>query len=188
MKINNIYNIDCLEGLKKLKDNSIDSDVTDPPYGLSKEPNIEEVLNHWLNDTKYEHPSKGFMGKEWDSFVPSPIIWKEVYRVLKPGGYMLCFAGTRTYDLMCMGIRLAGFEIRDMISWLYGQGFPKSHNISKAIDKKLGKERKVVGKTQGMMSKSGISYGKYGGFKAGKIVVTIASSEDAKKWEGWGTA
>ena len=78
------------------------------------------------------------MGKEWDSFVPQPIFWKEVYRVLKPGGFVLSFAGTRTYDWMVMAIRFAGFEVRDMIGWLYGSGFPKSHQQD--IDKRGGKQ------------------------------------------------
>jgi len=114
---------------------SVSSVVTDPPYGLSKEPNIVEMLNHWLINEEYIHNSKGFMGKDWDSFVPNPSIWKEAYRVLKPGGYLLCFAGTRTYDLMCISLRLAGFEIRDQIDWIFGSGFPKSQDISKMIDK-----------------------------------------------------
>lgn len=98
----------CLEVLKDLPDNSIDSVVTDPPYGLS------------------------FMGKKWDYDVPSVEIWKEVLRVLKPGGYLLSFGGTRTYHRMVVAIEDAGFEIRDQIQWLYGSGFPKSHNVEKA--------------------------------------------------------
>jgi DNA modification methylase len=188
LELNRIYNMDNLEGMKLLDDNSVDSIVTDPPYGLSKEPNIIEVLTHWLNDEEYKHPSKGFMGKEWDSFVPGPAIWKEVFRVLKPGGHLLCFAGTRTYDLMCMSIRLAGFEIRDCIQWLYGSGFPKSHDISKAIDKKLGADREVIGKSRGVGKKGGETYSKYGGFKAGEIEITAPATPEAQQWDGWGTA
>lgn len=106
---------DNVQSLKKLPDNSIDSIVSDPPYGLS------------------------FMGKKWDYDVPSVDFWKEVYRVLKPGGHVLSFGGTRTYHRMTVNIEDAGFEIRDQIMWLYGSGFPKSHNISKAIDKKYGR-------------------------------------------------
>jgi len=135
---NKVIHGDCLEILKDIPDNSVDAVVTDPPYGLSKSPDIAEVITHWLNDTEYKHPGKGFMGKAWDSFVPHPMIWKEVIRVLKPGGHVLCFAGTRTVDLMGISLRFAGFEIRDMVSWVYGSGFPKSHNISKAIDKMGG--------------------------------------------------
>jgi DNA modification methylase len=189
--VNKIYNMDCLEGLKLLDDNSIDSIVTDPPYGLSKEPNIVEVLTHWLNDKEYKHPSKGFMGKEWDSFVPSPTIWKEVLRVLKPGGHLLCFAGTRTYDLMCMSIRLAGFEIRDQIQWIYGSGFPKSHDISKAIDKKAGAEREVICDNPNARPNSQPKYSLDGENKNFQIKVqpiTAPSTLEAQQWDGWGTA
>ena len=103
---------DSLEVLKDFEDNYFDSVVTDPPYGLA------------------------FMGKKWDYDVPKVELWKEVYRVLKPGGHLLSFAGSRTYHRMAVNIEDAGFEIRDMLGWLYGSGFPKSHNIGKAIDKK----------------------------------------------------
>jgi site-specific DNA-methyltransferase (adenine-specific) len=106
-----IFNGDNMVGLKKLKDNSVDSIVTDPPYGLS------------------------FMNKKWDYDVPTVELWKEVYRVLKPGGHILSFGGTRTYHRMVVNIEDAGFEIRDQIMWLYGSGFPKSHNIEKNIKK-----------------------------------------------------
>jgi len=112
-----IYNQDCLYKLKELKDNSVDSIVTDPPYGLS------------------------FMGKKWDYDVPSVEIWVECLRVLKPGGYLLSFAGSRTYHRMAVRIEDAGFEIRDQIMWIYGSGFPKSMNISKQIDKKNGQSK-----------------------------------------------
>lgn len=114
-----IYNGHCLEVLKTLPDNSLDSVVTDPPYGLSKQPDIAEVLRHWLNGDDYEHTGGGFMGKDWDSFVPGPSVWKECLRVLKPGGHLLAFAGTRTVDLMGISLRLGGFEIRDTITNLY---------------------------------------------------------------------
>ena len=121
LEINKIYNEDCLEGMKRLPDNSIDAIVTDPPYGLS------------------------FMGKKWDYDVPSQEIWEEALRVLKPGGYLLSFAGTRTYHRMAVRIEDAGFEIRDMISWLYGSGFPKSLNIGKATLKLIEQELKKQG-------------------------------------------
>ena len=126
---------DCLEVLRTFPDNSIDSIVTDPPYGLSKEPDMAEVLRHWLAGDDYQHKSGGFMGKTWDSFVPGPSVWKECLRVLKPGGHLLAFFGTRTQDMGTLAIRLAGFEIRDSIAWVYGSGFPKSMDVSKAIDK-----------------------------------------------------
>ena len=120
---------DCLEVLHTLPDSSIDSIVTDPPYGLSKEPEMTEVLRHWLAGDDYQHKGSGFMGKSWDSFVPGPAIWREALRVLKPGGHLLAFFGSRTYDMGTLSIRLAGFEIRDQIMWLYGSGFPKSRNL-----------------------------------------------------------
>lgn len=107
----NIHLGNCLEVLKGIPDNSVDSIVTDPPYGLS------------------------FMGKKWDYDVPEQAIWEECLRVLKPGGHMLAFAGTRTQHRMAVRIEDAGFEIRDMIAWVYGSGFPKSMDVSKAIDK-----------------------------------------------------
>ncbi|WP_246772955.1 DNA methyltransferase [Paenibacillus polymyxa] len=127
---------DCLEVLREMPSNSVDSVVTDPPYGLSKEPNITEVLTKWVAGEPYDHGHGGFMGKSWDSFVPHPDVWKEVYRVLKPGGHALVFAGTRTQDLMTIALRLGGFEIRDVIEWLYFSGFPKSMDVGKAFDKR----------------------------------------------------
>jgi hypothetical protein len=105
---------DCLDVLRTLPDNSVDACVTDPPYGLS------------------------FMGKKWDYDVPTVEVWVEVLRVLKPGGHLLCFAGTRTQHRMAVRIEDAGFEIRDMIAWVYGSGFPKSLDIGKSIDKHGG--------------------------------------------------
>jgi hypothetical protein len=120
---------DCLEVLRGLPDCSVDAIVTDPPYGLSKEPNVVEVLNHWIVGDDYKHKGSGFMQAAWDSFVPGPSVWKEVFRVLKPGGHLLAFAGTRTQDLMAISLRMAGFEFRDCLMWAFGSGFPKSHNL-----------------------------------------------------------
>jgi len=128
---------DSLDKLKTLEENSVDSVVTDPPYGLS------------------------FMGKKWDYDVPSVDLWKEVYRVLKPGGHLLSFAGSRTYHRMAVNIEDAGFEIRDQIMWVYGSGFPKSHNIGKAVDKlrgtvadELPTEPMITGTEVGAISKN----------------------------------
>ena len=130
---------DCLEELKKLEDNSVDAVVCDPPYGLSntKPAQVADVLKAWVTgDTEAAPTTKGgFMNASWDSFVPPPAVWEECMRVLKPGGHMAVFAGARTQDLMGLSIRLAGFEIRDTLGWVYSQGFPKSMDISKAIDK-----------------------------------------------------
>ena len=117
-----LHSGDCLELLATLPDNSVDSIATDPPYGLS------------------------FMGKKWDYDVPKVEIWEECLRVLKPGGHLLAFAGTRTQHRMAVRIEDAGFEIRDMIAWVHGSGFPKSLDVSKAIDKAAGAEREVIGK------------------------------------------
>lgn len=183
-----------IEYLKTLPDNSVDSIVTDAPYGLSAEPNVYEVMKDWVEKGYHEVKAKsGFMGKEWDKFVPQPIFWKEVIRVLKPGGHVLCFFGTRTYDWGVMAMRFAGFEIRDQIQWLYGSGFPKSMDISKAIDKQAGATRKVVGKRmdgryayEGTDITGGNLVGGSGPKEIG--VITAAETEEAKKWEGWGTA
>ena len=130
---------DCLEELKNLDDNSIDAVICDPPYGLSntKPQQVADVLKAWVTGDTVSVPAKrgGFMGKDWDSFVPPPAVWEECMRVLKPGGHMAVFAGARTQDLMGLSIRLAGFEIRDTLGWITGSGFPKSMDISKAIDK-----------------------------------------------------
>ena len=133
---------DSTEVLKQFPDNCFSAVVCDPPYGLSAQPDMREVLKHWMAGDDYEHGGSGFMGKSWDSFVPGPKLWAEVFRVLKPGGHVLSFSGTRTYDLMVTAMRLASFDVRDKLdyyldvsgyrSWTYGSGFPKSHDIGKA--------------------------------------------------------
>ena len=154
---------DCLAQMKTLDDNSVDSIVSDPPYGIS------------------------FMAKKWDYDVPSVEVWKEAMRVLKPGGHALIACGTRTQHRMVCNIEDAGFEIRDVVSWIYGSGFPKSLNISKAIDKAAGAEREVVGKSArhggGVEFASGCS-----GFNTDVGCVTAPATEAAKQWDGWGTA
>jgi len=240
-----ILNGNSLEELKKFPDNYFHSVVTDPPYGLS------------------------FMGKKWDYDVPSVELWTEVFRVLKEGGYLLSFSGTRTQHRMAVNIEDAGFEIRDMIAWVYGSGFPKSHNIGKALDKRNGKtteefialgeyikekrgnlpqnkisklfpsktggltgcvsnwelgrnvptkeqwtilkrelnlnnnfdylinrieaEREVIGKQTNIANKGNENTGRYqwnteGQERKESIDITIPSTEQAKQWEGWGTA
>ncbi|RTA29630.1 hypothetical protein e2701_00063 [Klebsiella phage e270.1] len=188
-----VINLECLIGMRMMiADNSIDAVVTDPPYGLSKQPDMNEVLRHWLNGDDYVHTGGGFMGKTWDSFVPGPSIWKEVFRVLKPGGHLLAFFGTRTYDLGTLAIRLAGFEIRDQIDWVYGSGFPKSLDVSKAIDKAAGAERsEVIGKSARHNSRSfGSDAGDndYGTYVGGVPDILAPVTDEAKQWQGWGTA
>ena len=165
-----LYLGDCLDVLKTLPTNSVDSVVCDPPYGLS------------------------FMGKKWDYDVPSVEIWAECLRVLKPGGHLLAFAGTRTQHRMAVRIEDAGFEIRDMIAWVYGSGFPKSLDVSKAIDKAAGEEREVVGVREGFAKRAGLAErpntANAGGYanpqNAGQI--TAPATDAARQWQGWGTA
>lgn len=130
-----LHHGDCVEQMKRLPDNCVDAIVTDPPYGLSREPDMAEVLRHWRAGDDYVHKGAGFMGKSWDSFVPGPTVWREALRVLRPGGHVVAFYGTRTYDMGVLAMRLAGFEIRDQLAWVFGSGFPKSLDVSKAIDK-----------------------------------------------------
>lgn len=179
-----VINMECKLGMQlMIANNSIDAIVTDPPYGLSKQPKMEEVLKHWLAGDDYNATGSGFMGKSWDSFVPGPSIWKEAYRCLKPGAWAVVFAGSRTQDLMALSLRMAGFEIMDTGMWLYGSGFPKSLDISKAINKSLDTEREVIGK--GKSSKTAIwcESGDMGEFN-----ITKPATDQAKQWQGWGTA
>lgn len=122
-----ILNLDCLAGLGMLPDNSVDAIISDPPYGLSEHSpkDVHACLSAWLAGREYRPQKRGFMGRSWDSWVPGPEAWRECARVLKPGGHLLAFAGSRTQDLMGMAIRLAGLEMRDSIAWLYGSGMNK---------------------------------------------------------------
>jgi site-specific DNA-methyltransferase (adenine-specific) len=157
-----VYNGDVLEAMQGVEDNEVDAVLCDPPYGLSEHPDMMEVLRCWVDGKAYTHGKKGVLGKTWDSFVPGPEVWKEIYRALKPGGFALVFAGTRTFDLMGLALRLSGFEIRDTVMWVYGSGFPKSLDISRAMDKAVMAEREIVG--------------------------TKVNTYDARTWEGYGTA
>jgi site-specific DNA-methyltransferase (adenine-specific) len=167
-----LYQGDCLAVLAELADNSVDAIVTDPPYGLA------------------------FMGKRWDYDVPDGAIWAECLRVLKPGGHLLAFAGTRTQHRMAIRIEDAGFEIRDMIAWVYGSGFPKSLDVSKAIDKAAGEEREVVGKNQwhGRNPKGRKAVGDQRNYGVDTRtdnecnIITAPATPAARQWQGWGTA
>ena len=124
-----VVHADCLAALRDMPDASVDAVVTDPPYGLSNTTpaQVSETITRWVSgDREYLPSARGFMGHEWDGFVPPVAVWDECLRVLKPGGHLLAFAGSRTHDLMTLGIRLAGFGIRDSIAWLHAQGFPKA--------------------------------------------------------------
>ena len=152
--------------LKEFPDNSVDSIVTDPPYEL------------------------GFMGKKWDAsgIAFNVEVWQEALRVLKPGGHLLAFSGSRTYHRMAVAIEDAGFEIRDQIMWIYGSGFPKSLDVSKAIDKAAGAEREVVGTRPG-----GAGNGSVVGLGSPSVMdvnvpITFPATAEAKQWQGWGTA
>jgi len=155
-----------LDVIATLGDDSVDSIVTDPPYGLS------------------------FMGRKWDYDVPSVDIWQECFRVLKPGGHLLAFAGTRTQHRMAVNIEDAGFEIRDMIAWVYGSGFPKSMNVSKAIDKAAGVRGhdsvgfNVAGKTSGL----GVIQRPELRSDHPDYVKPQGITPEGQQWEGWGTA
>jgi hypothetical protein len=184
-------NIDLL---KAYPDNYFDSIVTDSPYGLGTEPDAIKLLQDWIDHGYHEIKGKGFMGKSWDAFVPQPALWKECFRVLKPGGYLLSFFGTRTYDWGTLAIRLAGFEIRDMICWHYGSGFPKSLDVSKKLDKMAGAERQIIG-SKGLNKFNGTRADK----NKGKLgldnrtfaqadALTAPCTDEAKEWAGYGTA
>lgn len=173
-----LFHGDCLEVLASLPDCSVDSVVTDPPYGL------------------------GFMGREWDDLPPGVEFAAECLRVLKPGGHMLAFGGSRTWHRLTCAIEDAGFEIRDSIAWLYGSGFPKSLDVSKAIDKAAGAEREVTGRTvtpfkvdaaasrgtslEGSVNGDFSKQTDDGGYRYTEH--TAPATPDAQRWQGWGTA
>jgi DNA modification methylase len=155
---------DCLLKLKELEPNSVDAIVTDPPYGLK------------------------FMGKKWDTSVPSVELWRECLRVLKPGGHVLSFGGTRTYHHMAMNIELAGFEIRDQLQWIYGSGFPKSTNVALRIDKEAGA---IGNRGKGFNAAGqGISLNQNKELRSDhpEYVPPEFKTDAAKEWQGWGTA
>ncbi len=201
---------DSLHVLATFADSSVDSIVTDPPYGLGKQPDALAMLRDWLDTGHHDVKGSGFMGKAWDSFVPQPALWKECLRVLKPGGHLLAFAGTRTMDLMALGLRIAGFELRDaighahdgggapLLAWCYGSGFPKSRDVSKAIDSEAGAVREVIGKSRysqpaalengGGVLRRGIGENCVGDNNRFTPNITAPATPAAARWQGWGTA
>jgi len=154
---------DCLEVMPTLAADSVDSIVSDPPYGLS------------------------FMGKGWDHGVPGQSFWAEALRVAKPGAHLLAFGGTRTYHRLACAIEDAGWEIRDCVMWVYGSGFPKSHDVSKAIDKAAGAER---GRATVRSKSVSTCYAQdeWTRLNAGTVLDPKAITPDAAQWSGWGTA
>ena len=154
---------DCLEVMRGLEGNSIDCIVTDPPYALE------------------------FMGKGWDKVLPSVEVWEECLRVAKPGAMLLAFGGTRTYHRLTCAIEDAGWEIRDCVMYVYGSGFPKSHNISKAIDKMKGTE-KIIGKGKAGKTALGQSSSWNKTYNPHEYNITEPNCPEAKKYDGYGTA
>ena len=188
----------CLEVLKTLPSNSIDAVVTDPPYGLSEHSDIQTMVRYWFVGKEFVNKSAGFMGKDWDSFVPGPEIWREVKRVLKPGGHVLAFAGSRTIDLMGISLRFAGLEIRDSIMcWLYS-GFPKSMNVGKAVDALVltgGSDSKSIKQANALRPGEAreAAFLPVNGIKStassgSNLVNDNPATEEGLQWDGWGTA
>ena len=164
-----IHHGDCIETMNAMPPESVDAIVTDPPYGL------------------------GFMGKKWDGLPPS-LEWAEAcYRVLKPGAHIAAFGGTRTWHRLAVAIEDAGFEMRDSLAWLYGSGFPKSHDVGKAIDKLAGAEREVIGTRKSgataIGSKSRVEQGYRPTIRDTSTAdITAPATPEAAQWDGWGTA
>jgi DNA modification methylase len=166
---------DCLERMRELPDCSVDCICTDPPYGLSKD------------------GRRGFMGKEWDRGVPGPEYWREALRVAKPGCWLTSFGGTRTHHRLTAAIEDAGWEIRDCLMWLYGTGMPKGLDISKALDKQAGAERKVVGVAGRTGSgrtcmNDAPGNGRKQDYLAGEYMETLPATDLARLYDGYNVA
>ena len=181
-EVNAVLCGNCAEVLREFPDNYFDACVTDPPYGLNEIKDLPGLLRAWLEGEEgWEWQTKGFMGKGWDK-VPPPSIWKEVLRALKPGAYILCFAGCRTVDLMGISLRLAGFEDNNLLAWIFGSGFPKAVDVSKMIDKAAGAERKVLALNPNWRkTKSPIACPQ----QERPAYITAPATPEAKKWNGW---
>ena len=188
----------CLVVLRELPDACLDACVTDPPYGLgTKEPTVKQLIA-FLKGADLD-TGGDFMGAKWE--IPSVLVWREVYRVLKPGAHVLSFGGTRAWDLISMGLRAAGFEYRDTIAdeyaalqWIHGQGMPKSLNVSKAIDEEAGAKREVVGTYRVSGNALTPTSEKGGTFVTGapnsppgELEITAPATAEAKVWSGYGT-
>ena len=153
---------DSAEILKRYPDNSFDSVVTDPPYGI------------------------GFLGKDWDSHTGTVELWREVYRVLKPGGHLLAFSAARTYHHLASNIEDVGFEIRDQIMWIYGSGFPKSQDVGRTIQRQLG-VKETKSNENHRVKKNASSLYESGHLKDEIKGDVVCTDLIAKEWEGWGT-
>ena len=170
---------DCMEKMKEIPDCSIDAIVCDPPYGLSP----DGVARTW-SDIEEGRKIGGFMGKGWDAAVPCHNFFAECFRVLKPGAHLIAFSSTRTVFALGMACQKGGFELRDQIFWCYFSGFPKSHDISKAIDREAGAVREVVGKRKGAGSANTNSLGVFDPL----VSITKPATKEAERWSGFGTA
>ena len=188
-----IINADCIEHMNTMPPDSVDSIVTDPPYHLTsivkrfgKEGSAPAQFG---TDGAYARASRGFMGKEWDGgdIAFRTEVWEAALRVAKPGAYLLAFGGTRTFHRMAVAIEDAGWEIRDTVMWVYGSGFPKSHNVGKGIDKAAGAEREVVGNRMADDIRGGNMHAANRGERH-FIDITAPATDAAEQWEGWGTA
>ena len=195
---------DCIEVMARLAAEgvTVDSVVTDPPYHLTSivkrfgKTSLEDHNNTGKRardgSDGMARLSRGFMGKQWDGgdVAFQAATWRLVFDLLKPGGHLLAFGGTRTYHRLACAIEDAGFEVRDMVSWLYGSGFPKSHDVSKAIDKAAGAEREVLATRRADDIKGGNLMKASQGLGKGtcEYAYTAPATEEAAAWQGWGTA
>jgi site-specific DNA-methyltransferase (adenine-specific) len=192
---------DCLDLLPTLDADSISAVVTDPPYHLHDIKSVPHYGTGGFGNRSHEQKAAraGFMGKSWDGgdIAFRPDTWRAVLRVMRPGAYMVCFGGTRTAHRLACAIEDAGFEIRDTLCWLYGSGFPKSLDVSKAIDKAAGATREVVGEVVSPFKvdkaeAARVAYGEYlagineNGYRTAQI--TAPATPEAQQWSGWGTA
>lgn len=159
-----VINADCLDAMPELDAASVDAIVCDPPYGLS------------------------FMGRDWDHGVPGERFWAEALRVAKPGAHLLAFGGTRTFHRLACAIEDAGWEVRDCLMWLYGSGFPKSLDVSKAIDKAAGAEREVVETIPDRWAGKGAVLQRATQVERATADITAPATDLARQWQGWGTA
>ncbi len=180
--------------LKSIPSGTISLTYCDPPYGLSSQNTADVVacLTAWLAGTVYTHHGPGFMGNDWDAFVPGPEAWREVYRVLKPGAYCVAYSSTRTVDLLGIAMRLGGLEPRNGWAWITGQGFPKNLDVGKALDKMAGATREVGPVDPARAGRLANQRGKYmtdAGWSAGNRTITVdpPATDAAKQWDGYGT-